>query len=894
MTMDARLGGMHLGAALQLPVDVDPEETREWLDAFDGVVRHVGVARGRYLLQRLIKQAGRCGIAASTTLRTAYCNTLHHSEQGLFSGDLELERQLAAWVRWNAMAMVVQANRREGELGGHIASYASAADLFEVGFNHFFRAGPSGETNDLVFFQAHSAPGIYARAYLEGRLSERQLANYRREVGGEGLCSYPHPWSMPDFWQFPTGSMGLGPISAIYQARFMRYLQHRHLRPSSTRHVWGFFGDGEMDEPESLAALGLAAREGLDNLTFVINCNLQRLDGPVRGNGKVIEELEAQFLGAGWNVIKVLWGSEWDALLDQDHDGVLQHYLDITVDGEYQSLSTLDGAARRQRFFARHPRLLEKVAHLEDSQLEKMRRGGHDPLKIHAAYTAALACKGRPTVILAKTEKGHGMGRWGQGKMIAHQQKQLDDEALLAFRDRFALPLSDDDVRAARLFKPEADSLVMRYLHSRRQALHGYLPSRSSVAVPLETPAASAFAGFASAGESKPMSTTLAFVRMLGSLLKAPVLGERIVPIVADEARTFGMANLFHKYGIYSPQGQLYTPEDKDSIVSYREARDGQILEEGITEAGAMSSWIAAGTAYSTHGMAMLPVYIFYSMFGFQRVADLIWAAADQRTRGFLIGATSGRTTLAGEGLQHQDGSSHVVAATVPNCRAYDPAFAGELAVIVDHGLKCMMTAQEDVFYYLTVTNENYLQRPLPDGAEADVIKGMYLLDTLDAGPEAPLVRLLGSGAILNEVLSAANRLRERWGVTVQVWSVTSFSELERDARSAQHARLAGTQTTLGHVEQCLGGSAPVVAATDYVRAYAQLIAPYVSAPFKVLGTDGFGCSDTRGALRRYFEVDSQAICLTALQALVEQGRLAADTVAKARCIMGGADNRHA
>lgn len=890
MTLDASLTGLRTEAALLLPADIDPEETSEWLEAFDGVVRHVGVARARYLLHRLIGQGLQHGIEPAAAMRTAYRNTVHHLQQPAFAGDLALEAELAALVRWNALAMVVQANRREGTLGGHISSYASAADLFEVGFNHFFRAGPPGSGNDLVFFQAHSAPGIYARAFLEGRLTERQLANYRREAGGDGLSSYPHPWSMPEFWQFPTGSMGLGPITAIHQARFIRYLQLRGLAEPSGRRVWGVFGDGEMDEPESLAALGLAAREGLDNLTFVINCNLQRLDGPVRGNGKVIQELEGVFRAAGWNVLKVLWGSEWDALLDQDPQGLLQHCLERAVDGEYQSLSTLDGAALRQRFFGQHPQLLQQVAHLDDRQLERMRRGGHDPLKIHAAFSAAVACQGRPTVILAKTEKGYGMGRWGQGKMTSHQQKQLDDEALLAFRDRFALPLTDDDARSARLFKPHADSAPMRYLHARRQALGGYLPNRSCQAARLSPPAADSFAAFARQSDGKPMSTTLAFVRMLGALLRSAPLGKRIVPIVADEARTFGMANLFHKHGIYAPGGQLYAPEDQDSIVSYREAQDGQILEEGITEAGAMASWIAAGTAYSNHGLAMLPVYIFYSMFGFQRVGDLIWAAADQRSRGFLIGATSGRTTLAGEGLQHQDGSSLLVASTVPNCIAYDLAFAGELAVIVEDGLQRMLQAQEDVFYYLTVTNENYQQRPLPAGAEADVLKGMYLLESHDASAGAPEVRLLGSGAILNEVLAAGQALNAGWGIKVQVWSVTSFSELERDARSAEQARLAGAVGRPTHVQRCLPGPAPVVAATDYVRAWPQLIAPYVQAPFKVLGTDGFGRSDTRRTLRRVFEVDCQAICLSALQALVDQGRLASSVLGEARARLAGAD----
>src|SRR5881394_1357174 len=701
--------------------DADPLETREWIEALDALIESEGSERATFLLRRLLQHARTRRVPLPQVLATPYVNTIPLAEQPPYQGNLEIEARLSALVRWNALAMVVRANRESAELGGHIASYASAADLFEVGFNHFFRAGQSG---DLVYFQPHSAPGIYSRAFLEGRLTAENLERYRRETGGKGLSSYCHPWLMPNFWQFPTGSMGLGPLLAIYQARFMRYLQHRGLLDTTARKVWAFVGDGEMDEPEALAGLSLAARERLDNLVLVVNCNLQRLDGPVRGNGSIVQELEGLFAGAGWNVLKLLWGSDWDALFARDHDGVLLKRLHETVDGEFQTYAATDGRFNREHFFNKYPELTELIAGMSDDDIDRLRRGGHDPLKIYAAYRAAAEHKGQPTVILAQTKKGYGMGHWGQGKMGTHQQKKLDDEALRAFRDRFAVPLSDDDVGQLRFLQPGPDSAEMKYLHARRQALGGYLPARSMQGPELAVPALQL--------APRNQSTTMAFVQLLAQLMKDPGIGKRVVPIVADEARTFGMQTLFRQFGIYSSVGQLYDPEDQDELLYYREAKDGQILEEGITEAGALSSWLAAATAYSAHGTAMLPFYIYYSIFGFQRVGDLIWAAADSRARGFLVGGTAGRTTLAGEGLQHQDGSSHLIAATVPNCRAYDPCFAQELALIVHDGARRMLEAQEDVFYYVTVTNENYDHPGIPPDASEGVLKGMYLFKKSD------------------------------------------------------------------------------------------------------------------------------------------------------------------
>jgi pyruvate dehydrogenase E1 component len=864
--------------------DADPQETREWLDALDGVVRAEGHERGLFLLKQLEMQAQQMGIVARVPPYSAYQNTIPLEQQRPYPGELALEERLTSIVRWNALAMVVRANKAYGELGGHIASYASAAEIFEVGFNHFFRAAGEASAGDLVFFQPHSAPGVYARAYLEGRLTEAQLANYRQEVGGNGLSSYPHPWLMPDFWQFPTGSMGIGPISAIYQARFMRYLENRGVATTRDRHVWGVFGDGEMDEPESIGALTLAARERLDNLTFVINCNLQRLDGPVRGNGQIIQELEALFTGAGWNVIKVLWGSDWDPLFALDTHHALLRRFSATVDGEYQTLGANDGAYNQEHFFNLDPELRALVAHLSLAEIDALKRGGHDLRKLCAAYSAALDHKGEPTVVLAKTKKGYGIGAAGQSRMTAHQQKKLDVDALRDFRDRFALPLADADVEAMRFYRPADDSREMRYLRERREALGGHLPSRRRDAAPVAVPALADYAHFALQAGGHEMSTTTAAVRLLGNLLKDKTLGARIVPIVADEARTFGMANLFRQVGIYSPVGQLYAPEDAASLLYYRETTDGQLLEEGITEAGALASWSAAATSYSAHGVAMLPFYIYYSMFGFQRVGDLIWAAADQRARGFLIGATAGRTTLAGEGLQHQDGSSHVVAATVPNCRAYDPAFAYELAVIVDHAARRMMERQEDVFYYVTVGNENYAHPSLPDEASAGIIKGMYRFGGRSVDGACGHVRLLGSGAILREVIEAAAMLADHWRVSSDIFSVTSFGELARDARECERANRLHPERDRrpSYVDECLAGDAPIVAATDYVRAYPQLIASYVRAPITLLGTDGFGRSDTRSALRAFFEVSRRDVATAALAALADAGSISRDVVAQA------------
>jgi pyruvate dehydrogenase E1 component len=829
------------------PPDADPAETREWLEAFDALVQSEGRERATFLLRKLLDHARARRVPLPPVLNTPYKNSVALADQPQFPGNLETESRISAIVRWNALAMVVRANRAHPELGGHIASYASAADLFEVGFNHFFRV------EDLVYFQPHSAPGVYARAFLEGRLPEERLANYRQETRG-GLSSYCHPYLMPEFWQFPTGSMGLGPINAIYQARFMRYLEHRGILKTEGRKVWSFVGDGEMDEPESLAGLSLAAREGLDNLIFVVNCNLQRLDGPVRGNGSVIQELEGLFAGAGWNVLKLLWGSDWDALFARDHDGVLLKRLHETVDGEFQTYAATDGRFNREHFFNKYPELRELIAGMSDDDIDRLRRGGHDPVKVYAAYREALQHKGQPTVILAQTKKGYGMGHWGQGKMGTHQQKKLDDEALREFRDRFGVPLSDDDVAQLRFLKPAADSAEMKYLHARRQALGGYLPARNTAAPPLAVPKLG--------GSERNQSTTMAFVQLLSTLMKDGTIGSRIVPIVADEARTFGMQTLFRQFGIYSSLGQLYEPEDSEELLFYREAKEGQILEEGITEAGALSSWLAAATSYSSHGKPMLPFYIYYSMFGFQRVGDLIWAAADSRARGFLVGGTAGRTTLAGEGLQHQDGSSHLAASTIPNCRAYDPCFAYELAAIVEDGARRMLEAQEDVFYYITAYNENYTHPPAPAGAAEGILRGMYRLRTGDK------LQLLGSGPILREVIAAAEMLEKDWQVAAGVWSITSFTELRRDGMAAERTRRLGGEAT-GWVEQCLRNSeGPIIAASDYVRAVPDLIRPYVPRQYVTLGTDGFGRSDTRAALREFFEVDAKSIVVAALAAL--------------------------
>jgi len=852
--------------------DADPAETREWLEAFDALVENEGRERATFLLRKLLEHARARRVPLPPVLNTSYKNTVGLEAQPQFPGNLELEQRLSAIVRWNALAMVVRANRAHPELGGHIASYASAADLFEVGFNHFFRAGQDG---DLVYFQPHSAPGVYARAFLEGRLSEAHLDHYRREVDGTGLSSYCHPWLMPDFWQFPTGSMGLGPITAVYQARFMRYLEHRGLARTAGRKVWAFVGDGEMDEPEALAGLSLASREGLDNLIFVVNCNLQRLDGPVRGNGSIVQELEGLFAGAGWNVVKLLWGSDWDPLFARDTEGVLLQRLHETVDGAFQTYAATDGSFNREHFFNKYPELQALVAHLSDADIDRLRRGGHDPVKIHAAYDAAMRHSGRPTVILAKTKKGYGMGHWGQGKMGTHQQKKLDDAQLLEFRDRFSLPLSDADVVALRFHHPAPDAPEIKYLHARRQALGGYLPARQTSAPTLAVPG-KAFQRFAEGSNAREQSSTMVFVQLLSQLLKDPVLGPRIVPIVADEARTFGMQTLFRQVGIYSAVGQLYAPEDHEELLYYKEARDGQILEEGITEAGALASWLAAATAYSTHGLPMLPFYIFYSMFGFQRVADLIWAAGDSRARGFLFGATAGRTTLSGEGLQHQDGSSQLVAATVPNCRAWDPCFGYELATIVEDGARRMLEQGEDAFYYVTVMNENYAHPPCPEKAREGILRGMHAVRAGRGAKGAKRVQLLGSGTILLEALAAAEILEADHGIAADVWSVTSWSELRWDGLAATGGSAAvrearGTAPSeTPWVTQCLAASSgPVIAASDWVSALPDLIRPWVpqGRAYVALGTDGYGRSDTRLALRKFFGVDREAIVRAACSA---------------------------
>jgi pyruvate dehydrogenase E1 component len=864
--------------------DNDPTETAEWLDALESVFHAAGAERAEFILSALDRKAKDLGVVPDILPFGPYRNTIPREKQSPFPGDIDMETRITAIIRWNALAMVMRANAAYGELGGHVASYASAAEIFEVGFNHFFRGADAEQGGDVIFFQPHSAPGVYARAFLEGRLSEEQLRRYRQEIGGPGLSSYPHPWLMPDFWQTPTGSMGIGPISAVYQARFMRYLRDRGLLDTDGRRVWGVFGDGEMDEPESIAGLSLAAREKLDNLTFVINCNLQRLDGPVRGNGQIIQDLEMTFRGAGWNIIKVLWGSEWDAIFARDVNHALLRRFAATVDGKYQMLGARDGAYNLAHFFDEDPEVRALVAHMSADEIDALRRGGHDFRKLFAAFEAAKSTLGRPTVILAKTKKGFGMGGAGESRMTAHQAKKLDIDALLAFRDHFALPLSDEQVRNLDFYRPADDSAELSYLRSRRRALGGYLPARRRTAPAVAAPALETYAGFALHAGGKKMSTTMAVVRLISNLLKDETLGSRIVPIVADEARTFGMANLFRQVGIYSSVGQLYEPEDSGSMLYYKESKDGQLLEEGITEAGAISSWVAAATSYSVHGVAMLPVYIFYSMFGFQRVGDLIWAAADQRARGFLIGATAGRTTLAGEGLQHQDGSSHLIAATVPNCRAYDPAFAYEMAVIIDHGARSMMEQGKDEFYYITAMNENYDQPSIAENAEAGIIKGLYLFASHGSKKGDSLVRLLGSGAILPEVAAAAQMLEAEWEVSSEVWSATSYSELARYAREAERRNRLNPldEPVVSHLAACLPGAAPILAASDYVRAYPQMIAAYVKASFVALGTDGFGRSDTRRALRAFFEVDRCSIAIAALASLAAEGKIPREVVSSA------------
>ena len=881
--MNAPISASQMHALLSpAATDPDPQETAEWREAFDALVQAHGAERARQMLDELARVARDRRIGWQPELATPYVNTIGVDQQPAFPGDLAVEERLASLMRWNALAMVVRANQAYGELGGHIASYASAADLFEVGFNHFFHARNEAHRGDLVFFQPHSSPGVYARAFLEGRLSEADLAHYRQELtapaftqgtGARGLSSYPHPYLMPDFWQFPTGSMGIGPISSIYHARFMRYLTDRQLQDCSGRKVWGVFGDGEMDEPESMSALTLAAREKLDNLVWVVNCNLQRLDGPVRGNGRIIDELEKLFAGAGWNVIKLVWGSDWDGLFARDTTGALARAFAHTVDGQMQTFAAKDGRFNRESFFGQDPELARLAQGMTDEQIDRLKRGGHDLVKIHAAYAAAAAHSGQPTVILAHTKKGYGMGAAGQGKMTTHSHKKFESADLIGFRNRFNLPLSDEQVTSLAFYKPAEDSVEMRYLKEHRAALGGSMPRRETACDVVAKPELAAYAQFAVAAAGKEMSTTMAFVRMLGNLMKDATLGPRVVPIVADEARTFGMANLFKQVGIYSSVGQRYAPEDIDSILSYREATDGQILEEGISEAGAIASWTAAATSYSVHGLAMLPFYIYYSMFGFQRVGDAIWAAADQRARGFLLGATSGRTTLGGEGLQHQDGSSHLVAATIPNCKAWDPGFAGEMAVIVDAGIREMMVEQQDVFYYVTLMNENYAQPDVPAEAAADILRGCWRYEGwrgASAETGKTQVTLMGSGAILTEVVKAAQQLAAV-GIAAEVISVTSWSELARDGQACEARALRGEKADTPFIARQLAASrGPVIAATDYVRAVPESVRAFLpdGRRYLTLGTDGFGRSDTRAALRDFFGVDAASIVRAAKHAL--------------------------
>ena len=854
--------------------DIDPQETQEWLDSLDAVLENEGVERAHYLLERLIDKARRSGAYLPYSANTAYVNTIPVQKQERFAGDRAMERRIRSFVRWNAMAMVVQANRLSTELGGHISSFASSATLFDVGYNHFYRARNKDHGGDLVFIQGHTAPGIYARAFLEGRISEEQLYSFRQEVDGKGLSSYPHPWLMPGFWQFPTVSMGLGPIMAIYQARFMRYLNDRGIVNTEGRKVWAFLGDGEMDEPESLGAISLAARERLDNLVFVVNCNLQRLDGPVRGNGKIIQELEAVFRGAGWNVIKVIWGSYWDPLLARDKDGLLLKRMEECVDGDFQAYKAKGGAYTRKHFFGKYPELAEMVANLTDEDIWRLNRGGHDPIKVYAAYAQAMRAKGQPTVILAKTVKGYGMGEAGEGMNITHSQKKMGEASLKAFRDRFNIPISDDQIAAAPFYKPPLDSDEMKYLQERREALGGPLPARVDTSPALTVPGLEAFSSLLESSGDREMSTTMALVRMMTVVLRDKTIGKLVVPIVPDEARTFGMEGMFRQLGIYSSVGQLYEPVDADQVMSYREDKKGQILQEGINEAGAMSSWIAAATAYANHGQAMIPFYIYYSMFGFQRIGDLAWAAGDMQARGFLIGGTAGRTTLAGEGLQHQDGHSHLVAYTIPNCVSYDPTYAYELAVIVQDGLRRMYQEKENCFYYITVMNENYPQPAMPDGVEEGIKRGIYRLRQ-GASEAKPRVQLLGSGTILREVLAAADLLERDFEVTADVWSVTSFNELRRDGIDAERWNMLHPDETprVPYVSAQLANSeGPIVAATDYIRTYADQIRPYLQRPYRALGTEGYGRSDMRSQLRKFFEVNRWYVVVAALSSLVDEG----------------------
>ena len=867
--------------------DLDRAEVKEWLDSLDSVIDRHGLSTTGRLLQRLTRRAERAGVQLPFTANTPYINTIPPNEEAVYPGDRALETQIKSLVRWNALAMVVRANRHKDGIGGHISTYASAATLYEVGFNHFFRATTEDAEGDLVYYQGHAAPGIYARAFAEGRLNQDHLENFRRELApGGGLSSYPHPWLMPDFWEFPTVSMGLAPITGIYQARFQRYLEDRGLKPKTDSKVWVFLGDGETDEPESLGAITLAAREGLDNLIFVVNCNLQRLDGPVRGNGHIIQELEAAFRGAGWNAIKVLWGRDWDPLLAKDVDGHLVRRMTQTVDGQYQKYAVESGEYVRDHFWGHHPQLLDMVSHLTDGELKKLRLGGHDPTKVYAAFKAASEHKGSPTVILARTIKGYGLGEGGEGRNITHQQKKLNEDELRLFRTRFSIPLSDDEVSAVPFYSPPPDSPAIQYLKARRQALGGSVPERKERAAPLTHVPSEAFEDLRAGTNDREISTTMAFVRLLVRLLKDKEIGDLIVPIVPDEARTFGMEALFRQVGIYAHGGQLYEPVDRGTLLYYKEAQDGQILEEGITEAGSLSSFIAAGTAYATRGINMIPFFIFYSMFGFQRVGDLIWAAADSRCRGFLLGGTAGRTTLAGEGLQHQDGHSHLLAYPVPNLLAYDPAYGYEIGVIIEEGIRRMYVEQESVFYYLTVENEVYPMPPMPEGVRDGILKGLYRVKASDTAGASPTRRaqLLASGAILREAIEAQTLL-QRYDVSADVWSVTSWGQLYREGHACDRWNMLHPLETarLPYVSQCLGNEpGVVVAASDYVRALPDSLSQWLDPPLVALGTDGFGRSEGRAELRDFFEVDARFITLATLRALARKGDVEPTVVAQA------------
>jgi len=864
--------------------DVDPLETQEWVDSLDSVLKREGIDRAHFLLEKMIEKARKSGADLPFSANTPYINTLTIAQEKRIPGNSELEHRIRSVIRWNALAMVVQANRKTSELGGHIASFASAATLYDVGFNHFYRGSNEENKGDLVFYQGHSAPGIYARAYLEGRLTDEHLLNFRQEAeGGKSLSSYPHPWLMPDFWQFPTVSMGLGPIMAIYQARFLKYMQNRGLIEDQNRKVWAYLGDGETDEPESLGAISLASRESLDNLIFVVNCNLQRLDGPVRGNGKIIQELEGSFRGAGWKVIKVVWGSYWDPLLAKDKDGLLQKRMAEAVDGEYQAYKAKGGAYTREYFFGKYPELLEMVADMSDEDIWRLNRGGHDPQKVYAAYAEAVATKGQPVVVLAKTVKGYGMGESGEGQNITHSQKKMGENALKAFRDRFNIPVTDAEIDSVPFYKFAEDSVEMKYMRERREALGGVTPTRVDSAKRLLIPDLKIFDALLKSSGDREFSTTMAFVRILSTLTRNKDIGENIVPIVPDEARTFGMEGMFRQLGIYSSKGQLYEPMDSDQVMFYREDVKGQILQEGINEAGAFSSWIAAGSSYYTHGVNMIPFYIYYSMFGFQRIGDLAWAAGDMQVRGFLIGGTAGRTTLAGEGLQHQDGHSLITAGTIPNCKAYDPTFAYELAVIIHDGMKRMYEAGENSFYYITAMNENYQHPEMPKGAEENIIKGMYQLKkTKDTKLK---VQLLGSGTILREVIAAANLLNDDFGVASDIWSLTSINELSREAEAVKRVNQLnpGKKAGVPFVTKLLKGKkGPAIIATDYTRTYSNQIREFIPMSFNVLGTDGFGRSDTRAKLRTFFEVNRYYVVIAALTSLMEEGAIKADVVKQA------------